>query len=69
MTRQWGVAERMFEGPGYRWFSESVCEARVSPSHELVSSIGLREPDDIDEDEPMVHSSASSTAAPGLANS
>ena len=33
-------------------------DANVSPSHdELLSSIGLRDPEEIEEEDPMVHSS------------
>lgn len=46
----------------YRWASLSECEASVSPSHnDWLSSLplGLMEPEEIDDEEPMVHSSAS----------
>ena len=44
----------------HRFASESEWDASVSPSQmELLSSTGLIEPEEMDEDEPIVHSSVS----------
>lgn len=44
----------------HRFDSDSEGEASVSPSQiELLSSVGLMEPEEIDDEEPTVHSSVS----------
>ena len=49
----------------YRSASESECEARVSPSHkDWWSSVGLVDPGEYEEEEPMVHSSVSAFGPP-----
>ena len=45
---------------GHRWASVSECEASVSPSQiDWLSSTGLNDPEDIEDEDPMVHSSVS----------
>lgn len=53
----------------HRLASESEWEAKVSPSQsEWLSSSGLKDPDEIDEDEPTVQSSASCGPLPKSAS-
>lgn len=51
----------------HRCASISECEVKVSPSHLSLSSTGLLDPEETDDEEPTVHSSASNGTSSGSA--